>query len=82
LLGEEENVLQLTYKHDGRTNELGTGLGHIAVGADDLDGTLERLAQGIEPERPPYSVREGARDSASSATRTGFPNRATEPARR
>jgi hypothetical protein len=44
LLGEEENVLQLTYKHDGRTNELGTGLGHIAVDADDLDGTLERLA--------------------------------------
>jgi lactoylglutathione lyase len=27
---------------------------------DDLNGTLERLgAQRIEPERPPYSVREG-----------------------
>lgn len=27
---------------------------------DDLDATLERLAaQGIEPERPPYQVREG-----------------------
>jgi lactoylglutathione lyase len=27
---------------------------------DDLDGTLARLAQqGIEPERPPYTVREG-----------------------
>jgi hypothetical protein len=26
----------------------------------DLDATLERLAeQGIEPEKPPYSVREG-----------------------
>jgi lactoylglutathione lyase len=30
----------------------------LAVG--DLDETLERLAAiGIEPERPPYSVREG-----------------------
>jgi catechol 2,3-dioxygenase-like lactoylglutathione lyase family enzyme len=36
------------------------GYGHIAVGVDDLDGTLERLAQqGIEPERPLYTVREG-----------------------
>jgi lactoylglutathione lyase len=26
----------------------------------DLDGALERLAeQGIEPEKPPYTVREG-----------------------
>ena len=59
-LGDQESVLELTYNHDGRTYELGTGYGHIAVGVDDLDGTLERLgAQGIEPERPPYSVREG-----------------------
>ena len=59
-LGDQENVLELTFNHDGRTYELGTGYGHIAVGVDDLDGTLERLgAQGIEPERPPYSVREG-----------------------
>jgi lactoylglutathione lyase len=27
---------------------------------EDLDATLERLSgQGIEPERPPYTVREG-----------------------
>jgi lactoylglutathione lyase len=45
---------------DGRSYDLGTGYGHIAVGVDDLDGTLERLTgQGIEPERPPYQVREG-----------------------
>ncbi len=56
----QESVLELTYNHDGRTYELGTGYGHIAVGVDDLDGTLAALAdQGIEPERPPYSVREG-----------------------
>jgi lactoylglutathione lyase len=59
-LGGQESVLELTYNHDGRTYELGTGYGHIAVGVDDLDATLARLAeQGIEPERPPYSVREG-----------------------
>ena len=59
-LGDQQNVLELTYNHDGRTYELGTAYGHIAVGVDDLDGTLARLKeQGIEPEREPYSVREG-----------------------
>jgi lactoylglutathione lyase len=59
-LGDQESVLELTYNHDGRTYDLGTGYGHIAVGVDDLDATLERLReQGIEPEREPYSVRDG-----------------------
>src|SRR3954452_8587133 len=52
--------LELTFNHDARTYALGTGYGHIAIGVDDLDGTLSRLgAQGIEPERPPYRVRDG-----------------------
>jgi lactoylglutathione lyase len=59
-IGDQESVLELTFNHDGRSYELGTAYGHIAVGVDDLDGTLKRLAQqGIEPERPPYQVREG-----------------------
>ena len=59
-LGDQESVLELTYNHDGRTYDLGTGYGHIAVGVDGLDETLARLKEhGIEPERPPYSVREG-----------------------
>jgi lactoylglutathione lyase len=59
-LGGQESVLELTYNHDGRTYDLGTGYGHIAIGVPDLDGTLARLKeQGIEPERPPYQVSEG-----------------------
>jgi lactoylglutathione lyase len=59
-IGDQESVLELTFNHDGRTYELGTGYGHIAIGVEDLDGTLARLAeQGIEPERPPYQVRVG-----------------------
>jgi lactoylglutathione lyase len=59
-LGDAENVLELTFNHDGRTYDLGDAYGHIAIGADDLDGTLGRLKeQGIEPEREPYRVREG-----------------------
>jgi len=69
-VGDQESVLELTFNHDGRTYDLGTGYGHIAVGVDDLDGTLSELAgQGIEPERPPYSVREGGFGSASCRTR-------------
>ena len=53
--------LELTYNHSREEPyEIGSGYGHIAVTVDDLDGTLERLAaEGIEPERPPYRVREG-----------------------
>ncbi len=52
--------LELTYNFGVDSYELGTGYGHIAVTVDELDGTLAGLAaQGIEPERPPYSVREG-----------------------
>jgi len=59
-LGDHDSVLELTYNHDGRTYELGTGYGHIALAVDDLDDALEQLqAQGIEPEREPYRVREG-----------------------
>ena len=52
--------LELTYNFGVDSYEIGSGYGHIAITADDLDATLARLAeQGIEPEKPPYSVREG-----------------------
>jgi lactoylglutathione lyase len=57
--GQEEE-LELTFNHDGRTYEIGTGYGHIALAVDDLADTLEKLKeQGIEAEREPYRVREG-----------------------
>ena len=56
----EDPRLELTYNHGVDAYDLGTGYNHIALLIEDLDGTLERLAdQGIEPERPPYQVREG-----------------------
>jgi lactoylglutathione lyase len=56
--GQEEE-LELTYNHDGRTYDLGTGYGHVAYSVDDLESTLAKLKdQGIEPEREPYRVRE------------------------
>jgi lactoylglutathione lyase len=53
-----EPRLELTFNH-GQTDpyDLGTGYGHIAISAPDLDGALAALKdQGIEPERPPYMV--------------------------
>ena len=59
-IGDDEDVLELTYNHDGRTYELGTGYGHVALAVDDLDDALAQLKeQGIDPEREPYRVREG-----------------------
>ncbi len=52
--------LELTYNFGVDSYELGTGYNHIAITAPDLDATLARLAEhGIQPEKPPYSVREG-----------------------
>jgi len=52
--------LELTYNHGVDSYELGTAYGHIALPIESMDETLAALAEkGIEPERPPYSVREG-----------------------
>jgi lactoylglutathione lyase len=52
--------LELTYNFGVDSYDLGGGYNHIAISAEDLDATLARLAeQGIEPEKPPYRVREG-----------------------
>ncbi len=60
--GKDGPELELTYNFatpDGGY-DVGTGYGHIALTVDDLDATLERLREkGIEPERPPYTVRDG-----------------------
>jgi lactoylglutathione lyase len=57
--GQEEE-LELTHNTDGRTYELGSGYGHIALAVDDLAATLAELKeQGIEAEKEPYRVRDG-----------------------
>jgi lactoylglutathione lyase len=38
--GQDEE-LELTYNHDGRSYDLGTAYGHIALAVDDLDDTLQ-----------------------------------------
>jgi lactoylglutathione lyase len=56
----DDDRLELTYNFGVEEYELGTGYGHIAVTVDDMDATLGALAaQGIEPERPKYQLREG-----------------------
>jgi lactoylglutathione lyase len=56
----DSDRLELTYNFGVDSYVIGTGYGHIAVTVDDIHATLDRLKeQGIEPERPPYSIREG-----------------------
>ena len=59
--GKEVPELELTYNFGVDSYELGTAYGHIALTVDDLDATLGKLKDdhGIEPEREPYTVREG-----------------------
>ena len=52
--------LELTYNFGVGSYELGTGYNHIAITVDSFDTVLPALAEkGIEPEKPPYTVREG-----------------------
>jgi len=52
--------LELTYNFGVDSYDLGSGYNHIAVTVEDMDGALAELAaKGIEPEKPPYRVREG-----------------------
>jgi lactoylglutathione lyase len=58
--GHAQPELELTYNFGVDSYELGTGYGHVAVTVADIEGALAQLAeQGIEPEKPPYRVREG-----------------------
>ena len=58
--GKEQPELELTYNFGVDSYELGTAYGHIALTVESMEATLASLAEkGIEPERPPYSVREG-----------------------
>ena len=58
--GKEQPELELTYNFGVDSYELGTAYGHIALTVDSMEATLAALAEkGIEPERPPYSIREG-----------------------
>jgi lactoylglutathione lyase len=61
-LPDDGDRLELTHNFEVPEGgyDVGTGYAHIAVTVDDLDGTLARLAgEGIEPERAPYTVRDG-----------------------
>ena len=70
-MGDQRSVLELTFNHDGRSYDLGTGYGHIAVGVDDLDATLARLC-GRASSRRSRRTRSAraARGCASCAIRT------------
>ncbi len=58
--GKPGPELELTYNFGVDSYELGTAYGHIALTVENMTETLARLAaQGIEPERPPYTIREG-----------------------
>ena len=60
--GRDGPELELTYNFETPEDgyDVGTGYGHIALTLGDLDAALAALAEkGIEPERPPYTVREG-----------------------
>ena len=65
--------LELTYNHGVESYEIGSGYGHIAITAEDLDATLARLAgRGSSRRSRRTRCARAARGSASSATPTAI----------
>jgi lactoylglutathione lyase len=70
--------LELTHNFGVDSYEIGTGYGHIAITAEDLDATLARLAeQGIEPEKRHTVCARAAPGCASSKTPMGTGSRSS-----
>jgi lactoylglutathione lyase len=60
--GEEadHSVIELTHNWDTKSYDLGTGFGHIAIGSDDIYGTVERMrAAGVKVTREPGPMKHG-----------------------
>ena len=66
---DQDEELELTFNHDGRTYELGTALRPHRARRRGSRRHARLAEQGIEPEAP-YRVREGGSRSASSAIPT------------
>ena len=68
--GQEEE-LELTFNHDGRTYELGTAYGHIALASTTWTRrSRSSRSRGSSPRSRRTASARGARCSASSAIRT------------
>ena len=56
----ETAVLELTHNWDGRSYEIGTGFGHVAIGVDGIRGVCEALrARGVRITREPGPMKHG-----------------------
>ena len=58
-IGDAENVLELTFNHDGRTYELGTAYGHVAIGGRPRRHAGTARRPGHRARAPAYQVVEG-----------------------
>jgi len=56
----EASVLELTHNWDGRSYDVGSGFGHIAIGVDDIRARCEALrGQGVPITREPGPMKHG-----------------------
>ena len=59
-VGDTPDVLELTFNHDGRSYELGTAYGHVAIEVPDVKKACERVkSQGGKITREPGPVKGG-----------------------
>ena len=57
---KDNTVIELTHNWDTKSYDLGNGVGHIALGTDDIYGVVERMrAAGVKVTREPGPMKHG-----------------------
>ena len=69
----EQTVLEFTWNWDTDQYEIGTAYGHVALGVDDIYGTVEALrAHGVPITREPGPMKHGGSTIAFVADPDGY----------
>lgn len=72
--GEGSHEIELTHNWDGRTYELGSGFGHMAIGVSNIYATCDRLrAAGVTITREPGPMKHGSTVIAFVLDPSGYP---------
>jgi lactoylglutathione lyase len=70
---ESETVLEFTHNWDTDRYEIGTAYGHVAIGVEDIYGTVEELrAKGAKVVREPGPMKHGGSEIAFIEDPNGY----------
>lgn len=72
--GNDSHEIELTYNWDGRSYEIGSAFGHVAIGVQNIHAVCEKLkAAGVAITREPGPMKHGSTVIAFVRDPSGYP---------